>query len=332
MRTTMREIVETSPSKERVFNTIEDLKQHVQIGLNKIPKTISARYLYDEHGSELFNQITQHPDYYLTNAELEILHAYKNKVAALLTTEPFNLIDLGPGEGKKTEILMDEFLKSDLTFSYIPIDISISYLEILLKKFTPQYPSVPFIGLHGDYFSGLKWLQKNSKKRNVILFLGSSIGNFNPKETKQFLKQIYATLKPNDFLLLGFDLCKDINVLMQAYNDTAGITRAFNFNLLQRLNRELHADFDLNKFLHYPTYNVHTKAMESYLVSLEKQRIHIGDLKQDFVFDYMEPLHIECSYKYQQEQIETLAAEIGFRVVEHFFDKRHYFLDSLWCV
>lgn len=327
----MREIVDIPSLETNATSLHEEMKQQVKDGLTQTAKMIPAKYLYDDRGCDLFNQITREDEYYLTNSELEILSANKRILAEMLADEPLNLIDLGPGEGFKTEILMQEFVAHGVKFSYMPIDISETYLKNLINKFTPQFPALSFLALHADFFTGLDWIHQHSKQRNFLLFLGSSIGNFTPEETLSFLKQLHRTLNPQDYLLFGFDLCKDIDRLMRAYDDCHGITREFNFNLLHRLNRELQTHFDISTFRHYPTYNVNSRAMESYLISQKKQTIYCDELNCDFNFEYMEPIHVESSYKYQVEQIQVLAAQAGFKVVANFFDTRRYFLDSLWC-
>ncbi len=150
--------------------------------------------------------------------------------------------------------------------------------------------------------------------------------------TEFFLHKLYKTLHKGDLVLIGFDLCKDISLLMRAYNDDKGLTRAFNFNVLERLNYEFGAQFNINKFVHYPTYNVHTQAMESYLVSKESQDVYISKLNKIIHFEKIEPIHIECSYKYRINEIENLAKRTGFDVIHHFLDNKENFIDTLWQV
>lgn len=304
----------------------------VQMGLLKARKQIHSKYFYDADGSELFNEITRHPDYYLTNCEIEILHTYKNEITNLFINKPFNLIELGPGEGAKTEILLDEFLKHTLDFSYIPIDISKKYLEALMKGFSKKLTPQQLMPIYADYFRGLEQLREQSKRPNLVLFLGSSIGNFSPIQTQEFLTHLHHSLNKNDYVLVGFDLRKDADVLMRAYSDSDGITRDFNMNLLHRINRELGADFDVNKFQHYATYNVYTGAMESYLLSLENQIVKIRDLEQAFSFEAIEPIHVEYSHKFSLTQINEYAKKTGFEIIHHYTDKRKYFIDALWRV
>jgi dimethylhistidine N-methyltransferase len=306
--------------------------QDLAIGLAKSKKQIPSKYFYDEHGSELFNQITRHPDYYLTQCEVEILNLNKTQIANLFNSEPFNLVELGPGEGIKTQILIEEFLQKSLQFTYLPIDISKKYLKTLVDEFSAKLQYLKLLPLYSDYFHGLEWLRKHSKRTNLVLFLGSSIGNFTPMEVKDFLEHLCHSLNKNDYVLLGFDLHKDIQVLMRAYDDNDGITRNFNLNLLDRINRELQADFDIRKFKHYATYNVYNCAMESYLISQEPQTIAIEALGQSFTFDKIEPIHVEYSHKFSLKQINDLAENTGFEIIQTFSDSKKYFIDTLWRV
>ena len=310
----------------------EEFKEEIKNGLEQPQKHIVAKYLYDDNGCELFNQITRHDDYYLTRSELAILKSYKKKIANIMGNNPFNLVDLGPGEGIKTELLLSEFMARNLQFSYMPIDISEKYLQNLVEKFKSIWPKINATCLHTDYFNGLKWIKKNAKQTNLVLFLGSSIGNFDLKATRKFLKHLYKTLNHGDYVLLGFDLYKNVDILMRAYNDRDGITREFNFNILRRLNRELGANFNLTKFAHFPTFNHKISAMESYLISLEEQVVNIDALEKSFIFKANEPIHVEFSHKYQFKQIESLAKATGFDVIDNFSDSAHYFLDTLWRV
>lgn len=303
----------------------------VQEGLSKSKKQIQSKYFYDDQGCELFNQITRHPDYYLTQCEIEILNTYKKQLAELITS-PFNLIELGPGEGIKTQILMEAFLKEACCFRYIPIDISKNYLKSFIMQYKQRLPALQITPIHSDFFRGIEWLKKNSISRNLVLFLGSSIGNFDPSDTIHFLQHLSGSLNDGDYVLLGFDLRKDINILLRAYNDNNGITREFNLNMLRRINRELGANFDINKFYHYATYNVYSGAMESYIVSLEQQMIYIAALEKSYAFESIEPIHVEYSHKYTLVQIESFAQASGFEVIQHFIDSKDYFVDALWQV
>lgn len=309
-----------------------EFKNEIEAGLSKVQKQIPSKYFYDNEGCELFNKITRHPDYYLTRAEIEILTLYKDKIAALVGQEAFNLVELGPGEGIKSQILMTEFQKNALDFTYMPIDISSQYLRFIMTQMNQAAPSIKLTPIHSDYFQGLEWLSKHSSRKNVVLFLGSSIGNLDAIETNQFLQQLWSVLNHGDYVLMGFDLRKDINVLMRAYNDSDGLTKEFNLNLLRRINRELDANFNLNTFRHYATYNVYSGAMESYLISLEKQRVEVKALNKWVTFEAIEPIHVEYSHKYSLAQIQQFAHMHGFKTLDHFMDYQHYFVDALWQV
>lgn len=304
----------------------------VSKGLVSNKKFISSKYFYDADGSALFSKITRHPDYYITKCELDILNANKAYLSQLLVGEHFNLVELGPGEGLKSQILIEAFLDDRLDFIYYAIDISQDYLRDLTHQFLEKTPNLKMKTIQGDYFQGLKWLNHHSKQKSMVLFLGSSIGNFNTLETKQFLKNIWHDLKNNDYFFIGFDLRKDVNILLRAYSDNDGITKEFNLNLLSRMNRELKTDFDLKSFDHKASYNVKLHAMESFLISLKKQKIYSKLLNQFFYFRALEPIHVEYSHKYVLPEIEAFAKEAKFKIIKNFSDPKGYFINSLWSV
>ncbi|MFA5959708.1 MAG: L-histidine N(alpha)-methyltransferase [Tatlockia sp.] len=301
-------------------------------GFSKPKKSLSSKYFYDEAGSELFNQITRHPDYYLTQSEIAILDHNKNELADLLANSSFNLVELGPGEGLKTQVLLNAFLKKQLSFSYYAIDISHKYLHHLVDKFNQETPDLDAIALNGDYLQGIQWLGSHSKKRNFLLFLGSSIGNFNLSAATEFLLLLRGFLHPGDYLLIGFDLLKEIDILLRAYNDNDGITRQFNLNLLKRMNRELGANFNLDSFYHYGTFNAYSKAMESYLISNKEQIVYFSALNKSFSFKEFEAIHVESSQKYTLSEINKLASAAQCKVVKNFTDSKCRFVNSLWQV
>jgi len=300
-------------------------------GLSQRPKRIPSVYLYDKRGSELFQKITTLEDYYLTESEYEILTEYKEDIFRALPRQSFNLIELGSGDGRKTVLLVDHFIKKQLEFEYITVDISPESVNNLTLSLERMFsPELKVTGIIAEYFDGLKWLADKSRLRNLTLFLGSNIGNFDYREARRFLRHLWDCLKPDDQLLIGFDLMKDMEVLNRAYNDRGGVTREFNMNLLDRINRELGGDFNREKFVYYSGYEVAMGAVESYLVSTEKQEVYIRDLDRVFSFDAWEPIHTESSFKYAEHEIVCLAAETGFQVQKNFFDSRRYFVDSLW--
>jgi uncharacterized SAM-dependent methyltransferase len=202
----------------------------------------------------------------------------------------------------------------------------------LVETLGEQFPTIRTHGLVTDYFNGLKWLNNRYQRRNFVIFLGSSIGNFTHAESRIFLRNVWNCLNDEDVFVTGFDLKKDIEMLLHAYNDAQGVTAEFNLNILKRINDELGGRFDLSKFRHFGTYNVFSGGMESFLVSLERQSVFIEMIGRSFTFKPWEPIHTEYSYKYLISDIEDLARETGFTVRTHLFDSNRYFTDSVWSV
>lgn len=304
----------------------------VLVGLSETRKFIPSKYLYDARGSELFRSITQLPEYYPTNCEIEVLEKRVGELAQVVSRQPFNLVELGAGFGRKTRILLRAFSEMRLDYRYVPIDISESAMTGLIAELRDNLPQVEAHGLVTDYFNGLKWLNNRGDRHNFVLFLGSSIGNFSHNESRVFLRNLWNCLNHGDHVLIGFDLKKDIEMLLHAYNDSQGVTAEFNLNLLKRINRELGGHFDVSRFRHFGTYDVFSGGMESYLVSLERQTVYIDMIGRSFSFLPWEPIHTEYSYKYLVPEIERLAGETGFSVSGHYFDSRRYFADSMWQV
>jgi L-histidine Nalpha-methyltransferase len=313
--------------KTQHFDDLE-LMLDLEHGLSKERKAIPSKYFYDQKGCDLFNAITHHSDYYLTQCEIEILNSHIKTIADLFSREAFNLVELGPGEGIKTKIILDQLIKDNLSFTYMPIDISKKYLDDLSQEFLQTFPDLQLKTIQADWIEGLKHL--DAAKRNIILFLGSSIGNFTPQAGIQFLREIAASLKNGGYIFIGFDLCKDEDILLRAYDDSDGITRQFNFNLLDRINKNLGGDFDISQFAHKPRYNTSEDAMESYLVSMKNQLITIRSINKTFNLNLNEEIHVESSYKYRLERIEHMARESGLRIINNFYDAKKYFLCSLW--
>src|SRR5262245_42209702 len=306
----------------------------VLVGLSERQKTISSKYFYDEEGSRLFQQIMHLPEYYLTRCEFEILEKSGPAIADFVANQKWNLVELGPGDGLKTNLLLLQVLYKQIDFQYVPIDISESALQNLVNNLHNQIPRLEVRGLVSDYFNGLKWLNKlkAADRKNFVLFLGSNIGNFNYSRARVFLRSLWNSLNHDDLVLIGFDLKKDINLMLAAYNDSQGTTAKFNLNLLNRINRELGGNFDVSRFQHFANYDVFSGAMESYLVSQAQQRVFIEEIGQTFSFLPWEPIHTEYSYKFLQSDIEALAAETGYLVEKEFHDSHRYFSDCIWRV
>jgi len=301
-------------------------------GLSETPKRLPSRWIYDDEGSRLFSKICELEEYYPTRCEAEILTANAPEILKAAGNQPLDVVDLGAGDGRKTNIVLESAIGQGLDVRFVPIDISEAAMAGLVQATQKRFEGLPVSGIVAEYFDGLSWLSQGSDRRHLVMFLGSNIGNFSKVQARVFLRQLWEALNPGDLVLVGFDLKKDIERLLDAYNDSEGVTAAFNLNLLARINRELGGDFDLSKFRHYATYDVFSGAMESYIVSMERQTVTITDLFSSFEFLPWEPIHTEYSYKYLQSDIDYLADATGFRVVGQFHDSKGWFVDSLWQV
>jgi L-histidine N-alpha-methyltransferase len=299
-------------------------------GLKESPKHISSKYFYDAAGDEIFQQIMALDEYYLTRAEHEIFETHKGKLLDLFAeqNEAFNLVEFGAGDGYKTKVLLNHFVNAKADFEYLPIDISQNALDGLKNTLKKEIPDLSVKTLQGDYFKVLDKLSHSSDKRNVLLFLGSNIGNFDDNEAQTFLSHIRTDLHKNDLLLIGVDLKKDPKQILAAYSDKSGVTAKFNLNLLERINRELDSDFDISKFQHHAAYDPVSGICSSALLSTEDQKVNIGEVT--ISFKKWEPIHTEISRKYDIDQIHTLAAKCGFEVAMDLTDSNGYFVDSVW--
>jgi uncharacterized SAM-dependent methyltransferase len=210
------------------------------------------------------------------------------------------------------------------------VDISTAALECLASDYHAAFPDLAISCLAADYFTGLKWLKDRYRQRNLVLFLGSSIGNFSPEEASSFLVSLKEGLNPGDLALIGFDLDKDPELIRAAYNDCEETTAAFNLNILERINRQLDGDFDLSAFRYEGNYDRDSRVVRSYLISSGDQSVRVGALDRTFHFKDGESIHTEDSYKYRESDIEKLAARSGFTVEENLYDAKGYFVDSLW--
>ena len=306
-----------------------ELARHVAEGLARTPKALSSMYFYDDAGSRLFQQIMALPEYYPTRAEFAIFREHGAAIGAALGATaggPFTLVELGAGDGAKTQLLLRELLAADFDFTYAPVDISAGAMGGLVAALARELPALRVVPVVESYAAALKQL-RTQPGRKAVLFLGSNIGNFGPVERLDFLRQLAAPLGADDRLLIGFDLQKDPRRIRAAYDDAQGITAAFNLNLLTRLNRELGADFDLARWQHYTDYEPLTGAVRSFLVSTGAQAIHFEALELTVPFAAWEVIHTENSYKFTRSQIEVLAAEAGLRVVDFFTDGASDFAD-----
>lgn len=301
-------------------------------GLTSNPKFLSSKYFYDAKGDKLFQQIMDLPEYYLSRCEYSILKKYRSELFELFSEsdiKDFDLIELGAGDGTKTKLLLEHFSKRKSGFKYYPVDISENVLKQLVNSLQQELPDLQVKPIPKDYFSSLKEINAgNGSRKKIILFLGSNIGNFTEDTAICFLQELGNALNPGDNLLVGFDLKKDPNIIHKAYNDDSGVTKAFNLNLLERINRELKADFDPENFDHYAIYDPQSGNAKSYLLSRKDQKVNLLD--QNISFSAWEAIHVEISKKFDQEMIKRMAATAGFDIINNFYDDKNYYVDTLW--
>lgn len=301
-------------------------------GLSDNPKHLSSKYFYDDEGSRLFQQIMRLPEYYLTRSEYEIFSRQTEGIFDSFEVEKgaFDLIELGAGDGTKTSLLIDYFLSHGAKFRYVPIDISSEALNFLKEKFHKEFPDLDMKTAQGDYFKTLETFREKFDRRKIILFLGSNIGNFSAENAREFFSYIREMMDDDDLILIGFDLHKNPQTILNAYDDSQGITAKFNLNLLKRINRELGADFNIEEFSHYASYHPTECAARSYLISQKEQTVTINALNQTFDFKKWEPIYMEVSQKYNLQMIEDLAHSSGFNIAKNFFDENTFYANSLW--
>lgn len=277
-------------------------------------------------------EIMKLPEYYLTRSELEIFTEKASEIYNAFASDgkgSFDLVELGAGDGTKTAVLIEEFLKHSPDMRYSAIDISQEACEALSQTFQNKFPGLGIEMLAGDYFKTLDSLS-GTNRRKVILFLGSNIGNFRHADSVEFFRSLREVMEPDDMLFIGFDLHKDPRVIVNAYDDPKGVTAAFNLNLLTRINRELGGHFNVDDFSHYAVYRPIEGAARSFLMSRKKQTVRIDAFERSFEFGAWEPIFMEISQKYNDDMIAELAAESGFEIAKTFYDSRRYYCNSLW--
>jgi len=302
---------------------LNNFAQDVLKGLSADQKYLSPKYFYDQNGSDLFVKITQTEDYYPTRTEQMILDIYSTEIVDTCAEVNW-LVELGSGSSEKTDSLLCEFHRKRKTFNYIPIDVS----DIIIdsgKKLLEKYDGLSVTGILSDYERGLSLISIVENGSKLILFLGSSIGNFEPGEIDSFLTMTHKALYDNDYILIGFDLVKDRQVLDAAYNDDQGITEEFNLNILNRINRELKGNFNLDKFEHLAFYDEEYSRIEMHLVSKTDQTVSIGALKTKISFKTGESIHTENSHKFTIDMITSYANSASLEVVKTWTDPMKYF-------
>lgn len=313
--------------KEIRLNQIHDFKParerfraEVLNGLRKSQKELPSKYLYDERGSYLYERICTLDEYYLPRMEVAIMEAHIGEIVELLGLNTC-LVEYGCGNCAKTRILLDHLPAPS---AFVPIDISWQQLLRVSQELASSYSGLEVLPVCADYTSNFELpYPKSSCDRTIVYFPGSTIGNFDPIPARNFLEQIASVCGPGGALLIGVDLKKDPGVLHRAYNDREDITAAFNLNLLERINRELNGDFQLDNFRHYAFYNPRESRIEMHLVSLKEQVVHLDDVSIPFAEG--ENIWTESSYKFSLNDFKQLAAAAGFKVERVWTDEWQWF-------
>ena len=293
-------------------------------GLTARPKTLSPWLFYDQEGSRLFEAITELPEYYLTRTERAIFAQNADGIIAAASDRELTVIELGAGTATKTGLLLEAAVRAQQTVDYLAIDVSHSALAEAKQRIETQIPGVRVASRVGDYTEGIEEIHAAGKSR-LVLYIGSSIGNFEPSDAVQVLREVRRRLSPGDNLLLGADRVKDRDVLLSAYDDQAGVTAAFNMNVLTRINRELCANFNPRLFRHRARWNDDHSRIEMHLESLIAQHVVIPSLELEVKFARGETIHTENSYKFNDRDVAWMVERAGFAITTSWTDERQWF-------
>lgn len=308
------------PSRNKSQKTFAQELSH---SIRQKQKSINPKFFYDQKGSQLFEKICVLPEYYLTRTEISLLKQIDGKLQSYLDGN-FRLVELGSGSSQKTRLLIDILTRLQKHVEYFPIDIS-KILKSSSTALQSDYKKLHITGIIDNYENGLEFVKNYDDMKNLIVFLGSSFGNFDPENGIRFLQKINSSMKKGDLFLVGLDLVKDKKVLHQAYNDSQGITAQFNLNVLSRINSELGGNFDISKFVHYASYNENQNKVEIYLRSLVKQTVEIPHADLTLEIDEDELIHTENSYKYTISQIKQMFAMTGYQIKDIWNDDKRYY-------
>ena len=295
-------------------------------GLTERPKTLSPWLFYDQRGSQLFEEITELPEYYVTRTERQILAEHAEEiVTAAAGGRDLSMIELGAGTATKTGLLLNAAVGLQGSVTYCPIDVSETALEEARTRLEAELPEVTVEPIVADYTEGMRQNGASHTGRKLVLYIGSSIGNFSPADALEVLRGVRAQLLPGDCLLLGTDMVKDVDTLLAAYDDAAGVTARFNMNVLVRINRELDANFNPNLFRHRARWNEEHSRIEMHLESLLAQKIALRALDMEVRFARGETIHTENSYKFTDERVVALLTRAGFKLRQQWSDPNHWF-------
>lgn len=302
---------------------INSFAEDVRTGLTSENKYFLPKYFYDEKGSELFELICKTKEYYPTRSETEILEQLSDTIS-FRNIDKDLIVELGSGTSVKTELLIRSFLKERKKLNYIPVDVSNIIIESS-QQLVEKIPNLFIKGVISFYEEGMEFIVSNFKSSKIILFLGSSIGNFSPEERLDFMKMLSKFMNESDRLLIGFDLVKDKKILEDAYNDSEGITAEFNLNILSRINRELSADFKVDNFKHKAIFNEEKSRIEMYLESLAEMSVELKKIDEKITLRKGELIHTENSYKFNKKMINDLAEKSGMIFSDYYKDEKEYF-------
>jgi len=303
-------------------------------GLRASPKYLPSKYFYDKTGDAIFQEIMKCEEYYPFACEMDIFQRWSTEMATTIIQDgtDFDLIELGPGDCEKSINLLRQLVWSGAEFTYNPIDISENVINCLQAKLPQEIFGLNVRGLSREYLPGIKEVTKTSRRRKVVLFLGSNLGNMPPEEALVFCRKLRCHLKPGDVVFTGIDLKKYPATILAAYNDRKGITKRFNLNLLHRINRELNGNIDTFAFEHFASYDPTSGACRSYLISrIEQQAALWCDGREQLIrFACNEEIFMEISQKYTVGDLDRLARNAFFRPLHYFYDSRGWFVDAVW--
>jgi L-histidine N-alpha-methyltransferase len=306
--------------------TRDALARDARIGLTSIPRSLPSKWLYDARGSELFEDITRLPEYYPTRAERQILDRYAAEIVEGCSGR--SLVELGSGSSIKTRLLLDAMRANGGPTEFVMLDVSEPALLDAGRAMAEAYPDLPIHAMVADFEHHLELIPPAEGR--LVIFLGSTIGNFEPESRAVFLRSLRAALDPGDLFLLGADLVKPESVLVAAYDDAQGITAQFNLNVLEVLNRGLGADFRLDRFAHHAVWSTQDEWIEMRLRSLVSQRVRIRDLDLEIELKADEEIRTEISAKFRREGLLSECAAAGFNGRGWWTDERDWFSLSLW--
>lgn len=309
----------TPDTEKNHTSTIDE----ISFGLKQNSKFIHPKFFYDHNGSQLFEKICNAPEYYLTRVETSLLKKISKSLSQYLRDE-YRLVELGSGSSIKTRIILEMLTNKQQHTEYFPIDISKILIESC-QSLQDNFPHLDITGIVDTYDSGLEFLLHHDDIPNLIIFLGSSFGNFSPNEGVEFLQKLTSKMKSKDLFLIGLDLVKDKTILENAYDDSQELTAKFNLNVLSRINRELDGDFDLNNFVHHSFYNETKQRIEMYIRSIHEQIVNVSKTDMSLELEKNELIHTEYSHKYTISQIREMMDAANFNIEQIWQDEKNYF-------